>query len=95
MELVQPKPAEKQENKKRKTARKVVGFAEALLSTLRDPEVQKGAQDLLDQQKKRAAERSFAGQANQVFGVATDPRVLAIAELLVAVVRKQVVKRKR
>lgn len=82
-------------SKSRKTAKKAVGFAEALISTLRDPDVQRGAQEVIDRQKTRAAELSLAGQANQVFGVATNPQVLAIAELLVAVAKKQLVKRKR
>jgi hypothetical protein len=81
--------------KSRKTARKAVGFVEALISTLRDPDVQRGAQEVIDHQKRRAAELSLAGQANQVLGVATNPQVLAIADLFVAVAKRHIVTRKR
>ena len=79
----------------RKTARKAVGFLEALISTLREPSVKETIASALAHQKKVAAERSLAGQADTVFSVATDPRVLAVAEILTAAVKKQVVTRKR
>jgi len=88
-------PAKSAAPNRRKTARKAVGFMEALISTLREPAVQETVAAALAHQKKMAAERSIAGQADTVFSVATDPRVLAIAEILTAAVKKQVVLKKR
>jgi hypothetical protein len=99
MEVVRPKtdkePTTPTGANKRKTARKAVGFMEALISTLREPSVRETIASALAHQKKVAAERSFAGQADNVFTIATDPRVLAVAEILTAAVKKQVVVRKR
>lgn len=82
------------EVKKRKTAKKAVTWAEAIISALQDPAVKGSVEDMLERQAQVAAERSFAGQAGKAFSVVTDPRSLALLEVMLTLLKTQVNKKR-
>ena len=91
MEVVASVPEVK---KSRKAAKKAVTWAEAIISALQDPAVKGSVEAMLERQAQVAAERSFAGQAGKAFSAVTDPRSLALLEVMMTLLKAQVNKKR-
>jgi len=77
----------------KRTAKKAVSWASAIVSALKDPAVRDMAQAALKQNAERVAAQSAAAQAERFFAAATEQRVIAALEVGLLIAQKQLAKK--